>query len=84
MEFVVEKLELSNYDIIILAAYHLGTAWTGMDALDLLWEQGRDIPFILLTAPPGDQLAVDYMKSSIADYVPPAGRRRKESILSRA
>jgi PAS domain S-box-containing protein len=67
-EEFVEKLQLSNYDII-LASYHLGATWTGMDALDLLLEQGRDIPFILLTDPLGDQLAVDYMKSGIADYI---------------
>jgi PAS domain S-box-containing protein len=64
----VEKLQLSDYDII-LADYQMGSSWTGMDALDLLREEGRDIPFILLTAPLGDQIAVDYMKSGLADYV---------------
>jgi PAS domain S-box-containing protein len=64
----VEKLQLADYDII-LADYHMGSSWTGMDALDLLQEEGRDIPFILLTAPLGDQIAVDYMKSGLADYV---------------
>jgi PAS domain S-box-containing protein len=67
-EEFVEKLQMSNYDII-LADYHMGSAWTGMDALDLLQEEGRDIPFILLTAPMGDQIAVDYMKSGLADYI---------------
>lgn len=67
-EEFVEKLQMSNYDII-LADYHMGSSWTGMDALDLLQDEGRDIPFILLTAPLGDQIAVDYMKSGLADYV---------------
>jgi PAS domain S-box-containing protein len=67
-EEFVEKLQMSNYDII-LADYHMGSAWTGMDALDLLQDEGRDIPFILLTAPMGDQIAVDYMKSGLADYI---------------
>jgi PAS domain S-box-containing protein len=67
-EEFVEKLQMSNYDII-LADYHMGSAWTGMDALDLLQEEGRDIPFILLTAPLGDQIAVDYMKNGLADYI---------------
>jgi PAS domain S-box-containing protein len=67
-EEFVEKLQLSDYDVI-LADYHMGSSWTGMDALDLLQEEGRDIPFILLTAPLGDQIAVDYMKSGLADYV---------------
>jgi PAS domain S-box-containing protein len=67
-EEFVEKLQLSDYDVI-LADYQMGSSWTGMDALDLLQEEGRDIPFILLTAPLGDQIAVDYMKSGLADYV---------------
>ena len=67
-EEFVEKLQMSNYDII-LADYHMGSAWTGMDALDLLQEEGRDIPLILLTAPLGDQIAVDYMKGGLADYI---------------
>jgi PAS domain S-box-containing protein len=67
-EEFVDKLRMSNFDII-LADYHMGSAWTGMDALDLLQEEGCDIPFILLTAPLGDQIAVDYMKSGLADYV---------------
>ncbi len=67
-EEFVEKLQMSNYDII-LADYHMGSAWTGMDALDLLHEEARDIPFILLTSPLGDQIAVDYMKSGLADYI---------------
>jgi CheY-like chemotaxis protein len=67
-EEFVEKLQMSNFDIV-LADYQMGSAWTGMDALDLLQEEGRDIPFILLTAPLGDQIAVDYMKSGLADYV---------------
>jgi PAS domain S-box-containing protein len=67
-EEFVEKLQLSDYDII-LADYQMGSSWTGMDALDLLQEEGHDIPFILLTAPLGDQIAVDYMKSGLADYV---------------
>jgi CheY-like chemotaxis protein len=60
-EEFVEKLQLSDYDVI-LADYHMGSSWKGMDALDLLQEEGREIPFILLTAPLGDQIAVDYMK----------------------
>jgi PAS domain S-box-containing protein len=67
-EEFVEKLQMSNYDII-LADYHMGSAWTGMDAMDLLQEEGRDIPFILLTDALGDQIAVDYMKSGLADYI---------------
>jgi PAS domain S-box-containing protein len=57
----------TDYDII-LADYNLG-CWTGMDALDVLERQGRDIPFILLTTALGEQTAVECMKRGIADYV---------------
>jgi PAS domain S-box-containing protein len=67
-EEFVEKLQVPNYDIV-LADYQLGTSWTGMDALDLLHDQGLNIPFILLTAPLGDQIAVDYMKNGLDDYI---------------
>ena len=66
-EEFVEKLQIAHYDVI-LADYHLGS-WTGMDALGLLQEHGRDIPFILLTAGLGEQTAVECMKRGLADYV---------------
>jgi PAS domain S-box-containing protein len=56
-----------SYDVI-LADYNLGT-WTGMDAFDLLQEEGCEIPFILLTAALGDTTAVECMKRGLADYV---------------
>jgi PAS domain S-box-containing protein len=63
----VDRTSTTDYDIIV-ADYNLG-CWTGMDALDLLNQQGRDIPFILLTAALGDQTAVECMQRGIADYV---------------
>jgi PAS domain S-box-containing protein len=63
----VQYLQTGSYDVI-LADYNLGS-WTGMDAFDLLREEGCDIPFILLTAALGDATAVECMKRGIADYV---------------
>jgi PAS domain S-box-containing protein len=67
-EEFVEKLQIANYDVV-LADYHLGPAWTGMDAFDILQEQGRDVPFILVTAALGEDTAVECMNRGIADYV---------------
>jgi PAS domain S-box-containing protein len=67
-EEFVEKLQIANYDVV-LADYHLGPAWTGMDAFDILQEQGRDVPFILITAALGDDTAIECMNRGIADYI---------------
>src|ERR1700740_2827732 len=43
----VKRLHATPYDVI-LADYSLGS-WTGMDALNLLQSEKKDIPFILVT-----------------------------------
>jgi len=55
------------YDVI-LADYDLGS-WTGLDALNVLREEGGDSPFILVTGALGEQRAVECIKSGISDYV---------------
>jgi PAS domain S-box-containing protein len=63
----VERLRNATFDVI-LADYALGN-WTGMDALNLVHNQNKDIPFILVTGALGDQRAVECVKSGMADYV---------------
>jgi len=63
----VDRLQTAGYDVV-LADYNLGS-WTGLDALDMLQEQGCDVPFILLTAALGDETAIECMKRGVADYV---------------
>lgn len=53
---------------VILADYRL-TQWTGIDALRLLKSLGRSIPFILVTATLGDEMAVECIKEGATDYV---------------
>ena len=60
-------LRKTSYDII-LADYDLGS-WTGLDAFNLLREEGRDSPFILVTGALGQQRAVECIKSGISDCV---------------
>jgi len=62
-----EKLHSNAYDVI-LADYRLPD-WSGMEALDILRQENRDIPFILVTGALGDDAAVDCIKKGAADYI---------------
>src|ERR1700683_2115649 len=66
-EEFVRQIRICYYDVI-LADYNLGS-WTGLDAMDLMWNEGHDIPFILVTGALGDQRAIECLKSGVTDYV---------------
>ena len=66
-EQFTERLAAREYDIV-LADYRL-PEWTGMDALKILREQGRSIPFILVTGTLGEERAVEAIKQGATDYV---------------
>ena len=53
---------------IILADYQL-PGWTALEALELLQELGKDIPFILVTGKLGEEFAVDCLRKGVADYI---------------
>jgi CheY-like chemotaxis protein len=61
------RLSQTDYDII-LSDHNLIT-WTGIEALEILRESGKDIPLVVLTATLGDEAAVDYVKRGAADYI---------------
>lgn len=61
------RISLNGYDIV-LSDYDLGD-WHGMEALDLLREQGKDIPLILLCGPLDEETAVQCIKNGVADFV---------------
>jgi len=63
----VERLSAKAYDVV-LADYRL-PGWTGMDALELLRQQGKEIPFILVTGALGEEMAVECVKRGVADYI---------------
>jgi two-component system, cell cycle sensor histidine kinase and response regulator CckA len=62
-----EKLQRSEYDLIV-ADHNLGI-WTGLDALEMLRQSGKDIPFIVVTGTLGDEAAVEYIKRGAGDYI---------------
>ncbi len=61
------KLKERNYDVI-LADYNLGS-WTGLEAFEYSRLQGCETPFILVTGAVEDQVAVEWIKKGISDYV---------------
>lgn len=56
-----------QYDAII-SDYSMQD-WNGMDALEILKESNKDIPFILFTGALGEEQAVECMKNGVADFV---------------
>ena len=66
-EEFAQRLRTSHYDLI-LADYNL-PQWTGIDALEQLQRQGKDIPFIMVTGFLGEEAAVDTIKKGASDYV---------------
>ena len=62
-----QRLAQNRYDLIL--SDHNLQDWTGMDALDMLRQSGKEVPFVVVTATLGDEAAVDYVKSGAADYV---------------
>lgn len=78
----VRKLKATAYDVI-LSDYNLGD-WTGLDALELLQNEGRDIPFILVTAALGDQGAIECLDRGVTDYLLKDRLDRLPAVVSKA
>src|ERR1051325_7257859 len=53
---------------VVLADYNLGQ-WRGIEAVDILRQEGLDIPVILVTGALGDTTAVECIKQGATDYV---------------
>jgi PAS domain S-box-containing protein len=66
-EEFVDRIRSTSYDVI-LSDYSLGN-WTGLDTLELMRNEGHDIPLILVTGSLGEQKAVECMRNGAADYV---------------
>ena len=66
-EEFTRRLHAHSYDVI-LADYRL-PGWTGLDALALLRQLGKEIPFLLVTGTLGEEAAVECIKQGVNDYV---------------
>lgn len=63
----VERLRSQPYDVV-LADYQL-PGWTGVEVLELLKNEGLEIPVILVTGAMGEETAADCIRRGVADYV---------------
>lgn len=66
-ERAAEQLRSKAYDVI-LADYQL-PGWNGTEVLELLKNEGLEIPVILVTGAVGDETAADCIRRGVADYV---------------
>jgi PAS domain S-box-containing protein len=58
----------STHPDVVLADYNLGH-WRGIEAVQILREEGLEIPLILVTGALGEITAVDCIKQGATDYV---------------
>jgi signal transduction histidine kinase len=77
-----QKLQATTPDVV-LADYNLGDG-RGMEALDILRSDGRDIPLILVSGALGDVTAVECIKQGATDYVPKDSLTRLPISVRRA
>jgi len=66
-EEFAQRIRTKSYDIV-LADYNL-PQWTGMEALEMLHQEGLDIPLILVSGALPDETAVGCIKRGASDYI---------------
>jgi len=71
-----------TYDVI-LSDYNL-QSWNALDAFQILREEEKDIPFVLVTGSLGDEAAVECVKNGISDYVLKDSMARLPFAIQRA
>ena len=81
-EEFLARLRSTTYDAI-LADYNLGS-WTGMDALQILVDQGSESPLILVTGALGEQKAIECIKAGVSDYILKERLERLPTAILRA
>jgi DNA-binding NtrC family response regulator len=62
-----QHLDGYDYDVI-LADYQLPT-WTGLKALELVKERGKELPFILVTGFVSEETALEVISKGADDYI---------------
>lgn len=75
-------LRSKTYDIV-LSDQNLPT-WTGLEALESLRQEDKDIPFILVTGSLGEEAAVESIKKGASDYVLKGALPRLHVAVERA
>ena len=66
-EDFLRHLQQNTYDVV-LSDYRI-PGWSGMDVLQLLRDEGKTTPFLLVTGTLGDEMAVACIREGVSDYV---------------
>ncbi|MHB2010123.1 MAG: sensor domain-containing protein, partial [Acidobacteriaceae bacterium] len=66
-EKFAHKLESGSYDVV-LSDYRM-PGWSGAEALEILKQSAKNIPFLLVTGTIGEEAAVEFIKQGAADYI---------------
>jgi len=66
-EEFTERLRAQSYDVVL--AEDSLSGWTGMDALELLRQQDKEIPFVLVTDTLRADIAEEFIKKGASDCV---------------
>jgi two-component system, cell cycle sensor histidine kinase and response regulator CckA len=66
-EEFTESLRSTQYDLV-LADYRI-PGWSGISALEVLQQQQKELPFILVTGTLGEERAVECIKNGAADFI---------------
>jgi two-component system sensor histidine kinase/response regulator len=66
-EDFADQVRKNRYDVV-LADYGL-PSWNGMDTVEVLRQEGLDVPVVLVTGSLGEFKAVECIKQGAADYV---------------
>jgi PAS domain S-box-containing protein len=62
-----QQLKQADFEVV-LADYNLH-GWDARDALEILHQEGKDVPLIVVTGTLGDEAAVECIKQGAADYI---------------
>ena len=81
LDDLAASIELGSFSAVI-SDYDLGS-FTGRDALDVVRQRDREIPFILLSGMLGEELAVDLIRAGANDFVSKDRIARLGSTLER-
>jgi PAS domain S-box-containing protein len=79
---ILDHLRRFHYDIVLADYWFRGC--TGMDALSLVRQSIREIPFILVTGTLGEEVAVECIRQGVTDYVLKDNLSRLPMVVARA
>jgi two-component system, cell cycle sensor histidine kinase and response regulator CckA len=81
-EEFMERLRSAHYDLV-LADYRI-PGWSGMAALEVVQQEHKELPFILVTGVLGEEGAVECIKKGAADFIVKDHLSRLPLVVRRA